>query len=414
MDVSNFKEILQKLSVLKNYSWLVLPVVIILVSMLLFIPTELISSNLKKQIEKKSVSVGKQVQNLSKNTVVRDQWQVEQEYQDAYKADADKTAFLILQSCQRPLLNYEMFPEPTDKSTLIFETFGEQFRKGIKEMLARVKATGCPTDAELQSSLQRSRVSGARRSRSMNWGPGSLSGMSEVDSTIIEVLCNDKAKFASVYVNPADLSGHEFWKEYEYAGMDESIEDCWYWQLGYWIIEDVIDTVRAMNAGSKNVFTSPVKRIFDVSFSRNSQSLGRRSATGERPHYVITFDEELSDPPTQRSSNGEIDIIHFNVSVVASSRAILPFMKELCSAKTHRFRGFSGKEPEQEFKHNQITILETSIRSIDPQDKDHNLYRYGEDAVVELELICEYLLHRKSYEQIKPKTATKLLDDFTG
>jgi hypothetical protein len=412
MDVSNFKEILQKLSVLRNYSWLVLPVVIILVSVLLFIPTELISSNLKKQIERKSVSVGKQVQNLSKNTVVRDQWQVEQEYQDAYKADADKTALLILQSCQRPLLNYEMFPEPTDKSTLIFGTFGEQFRKGIEEMLARIKTTSSPTDAELQSSLQRSSVSGIRRS--MSWRPGSFSGMSEVDSTIIEVLCNDKAKSASVYVNPVDLSGYEFWKEYEYAGMDESIEDCWYWQLGYWIVEDVIDTVGAMNAGSKNVFASPVKRIFEVSFSESRRSLGRKSGTGGRPRYVLTFSEELSDPPTQRSSNGEIDMIHFNVSVVVSSRAILPFMKELCSAKTHRFRGFSGKEPEQEFKHNQITILETSIRSIDPQDENHNLCRYGEDAVVELELICEYLLHRKSYEQIKPKTVTKLLDDFTG
>jgi len=76
--------------------------------------------------------------------------------------------------------------------------------------------------------------------------------------------------------------------------------------------------------------------------------------------------------------------------------------------------GLEALEPEQEFKHNQITILETSIRPIDPQDKGHNLYRYGEDAVVELELVCEYLLHRESYEQIKPKTVTQLLDDFTG
>ena len=412
MDISNFKEILQKLSVLKNYSWLVLPVVIILVSVLLFIPTELMSSNLKKQIEKNSVSVGKQIQNLSKSTVVRDQWQVERGYQDAYKADAEKTALLILQSCQRPLLNYEMFPEPIDKSTLIFETFGEQFRKGIEEMFARIRATGCPTNAELQSSLQRSSISGIRRS--VSWGLGSSSGMDEVDSTIIEVLCNDKAKSASVYVNPSDLSGYEFWKEYEYAGMDESIEDCWYWQLGYWIIEDVVDTVEAMNANSKNVFTSPVKRIFNISFSKSRRGFGQRGGAGGRPGYVITFNEELSEPPTQRSSNGEIDIIHFNVSVVVSSHAILPFMKELCSAKTHKFRGFSGKEPEQEFKHNQITILETSIRPVDQQDKDHNFYRYGEDAVMELELVCEYLLHRKSYEQIKPKTVTTLLDDFVG
>ena len=412
MDVSNFKEVLQKLSVLKNYSWLVLPVAIMLVSVLLFVPTEVISSSLKKQIEKKSVSVGKQVQSLSKNTVVRDQWQVEQEYQDAYKADSDKTALLILQSCQRPLLNYEMFPEPTDKSTLIFETFGEQFRKGIEEMLARAKATGCPTDAELQSSLQRSSVSRIRRG--ISWRPGSLSGMSEVNSTIIEVLCNDKAKSASVYADPLDLSGYEFWREYEYAGMDDSIEDCWYWQLGYWIIEDVVDTAAAMNAGSSSVFTSPVKRIFDVSFSKSNRSLGRKSRSNEKPRYVLTFNEELTEPPTQRSSNGEIDIIHFNVSVVVSSQAILPFMKELCSAKTHKFRGFSGKESEQEYKHNQITILESNIRSIDSQGEDHNFYRYGEDAVVDLELVCEYLLHRKSYEQIKPKTVTRLLDDFKG
>jgi len=413
MNITGFKEILQKLSILKNYSWLVLPVAIALVSVLLFIPTELMSGSLRKQVESKSVSGGKTVQSLSKGTVVRDQWQVEQEFQEAYKADADKTALLMLQSCQRPLLNYKMFPEPTDKSTLVFEMFGKQFREGMEGMLARIRATDCPTDAELKSSLQRSGVSGIRRS--MGWGMGAFPGMSEVDATITEVLCNDKAKSASVYVNPVDLSGYEFWKEYEYAGMDESLEDCWYGQLGYWIIADVIDTVEAMNAGSSTVFTSPVKRILDVSFSQERRTLGRRSGVGRRPHYVISFEDELSAPSTQRRSDGEIDIIHFNVSVVVSSQAVLPFMKELCSAKTHKFKGFSGKEPEQEFKHNQITVLETSIRSINMTDENHSLYRYGEDAVVDLEMVCEYLLLRKSYEEIKPETVkTLLVDDFTG
>jgi hypothetical protein len=88
---------------------------------------------------------------------------------------------------------------------------------------------------------------------------------------------------------------------------------------------------------------------------------------------------------------------------------VLPFMQQLCSAKQHKFRGFSGEEQEQVFKHNEITVLESNIRSIERNDTTHNLYRYGEDAVVELDLICEYIFDKKGYEEIKPDSVKESL-----
>ena len=85
-------------------------------------------------------------------------------------------------------------------------------------------------------------------------------------SRIVEEICQARAKSASVYANPQSVCGYDFWQAYQYVNMDDSIKDCWYWQLGYWIIEDVFSTVRTINAGSNSVFSSPVKRIDRIGF----------------------------------------------------------------------------------------------------------------------------------------------------
>jgi len=411
MDGSQFKDLVQRLSFLKNYSSLILPVIIILVGVLLFIPTQLMSSKLKKQMAAESITIGKRVQSLSKNTVARNQWEVEKEYQQAYKRDADQTLLLAKQSTQRELLSYKIFPEPKDTSTLIFEGFGQQFREAVDGLIARVNARDCPTDAELNRSLQGSNL----RFRG-GMGRGGLYGrLSDVEATIRDVLCREKAESASVYANPADLSGYEFWDEYEYAGRDEAVKDCWYWQLGYWVIEDVIDTIGALNSGSNSVFTSPVKQLLAVSFTitdRRVRGRGRGIGIGRvvdvtRPKYVLSSMEALAEPCTARFYDDDIDVVHFNVVVLVSTKAILPFMQQLCSAKQHKFRGFFGNEQEQIFRHNQITILESDIRSIDRENETHRLYRYGEDAVVELDLICEYIFNKSGYDAIKPESVKK-------
>ena len=112
--------------------------------------------------------------------------------------------------------------------------------------------------------------------------------------------------------------------------------------------------------------------------------------------------DAMTTPCTNRFGDEAIDIVHFNLSVVVRNDYVVSFMKELCTAKEHRFYGYDGQGAEQVLKHNQITILESKIMKVVHRNGRHNLYRYGEDAVVELDLICEYLLDKKGYEAIYP------------
>jgi hypothetical protein len=407
MDISKFKDLIQKLSFLGNYSSLIPPVIIVLVAVLLFIPTQLLSSKLRNRIENESISVGERVQSLSRSAVSRKQWEVEQEYQQIYERDANRAAILAKQSSQRSLLSYKIFPEPKETSALIFREFGQRFRNAIDRLIAKVNATGCPTVAELQRALQGYSLPSSGRGLDRQ-EVALRSG--EVDATITDVLCREKAGSASVYANPMDLSGYEFWDKYEYTGMDTAIEDCWYWQLAYWVIEDVFNTIDALNSGSNSVFTSPVKRLLKIDFTIGGTEFDRKTTVSVKPSYVLSVEKAFTEPHTGRFCKDDIDVVHFNVAVVVSAKAVLPFMQQLCSAKQHKFRGFSGKEQEQVFKHNQITILESNIRSIDREDTVHNLYRYGEDAVVELNLICEYIFNKNGYDEIKPESVKKLLN----
>jgi len=250
--------------------------------------------------------------------------------------------------------------------------------------------------------------------------------MGELELMIIDEICRERAKSISVYVNPADLSGYEFWADYKLAvDPNKAIQDCWYFQLAYWVFEDTFDTIGAVNSGYASVLTAPVKQLVRTSFTMGLRRPGaggavftgssrkRSSRTGkddvDKPIYVLTKDDALAESCTGRVSNdaNNIDVIHFNISVVLNMKSVLPFIQELCSAKEHKFMGFTGDEPEQTFKHNQITVLETKFRSV--EDDPYSLYDYGEDVVVELDLICEYIFNRKGYEEIKPEIVKQSL-----
>jgi len=414
MDISKLKDIIQRLNILKRYSSLLVPVVIAVVAVFLFIPTQLISSRLRKQIATESISRrGKKIKSLSRSAVPSEQWRVEEKYQEDYERDANKVALLAKQSTQRELLSYKIFPEPKDTSTLIFKEFGRQFHSAVDELITRVNARDCPTEAELERNFKSYSPGSPRRGRR---GRGSLKissrNLSEVEAMITDALCRARAESASVYANPADLSGYESWGEYKYdVGMKESVEDCWYGQLAYWIIEDVIDTIGALNSGSNSVFTSPVKRLLFGSFTTStSEKRSKKKEADDKPSYVLSIKEGLAESCTGRICNEDIDVVHFNMAVVVGTKAVLPFMRQLCSAKQHKFKGFFGKEQEQIFKHNQITILESHIEPIDLEDDTHSLYRYGEDAVVKLDLVCEYILNKNGYDEIKPESVRKLVN----
>jgi len=427
MNIPSFKDLIKKLSVIRTNSSLLLPIGIGLVAIVLFIPNQLLSGRLKQQIESDSVSKGKSVQSIE--VVPREQLDQKEKYHERYAQDANQIALLAQRTTQRELLSYQIFLDPNARSTsaLIFDRFGQRFRESVDQLLTEAKAGTCPIDAELDRSLQQSPTGSrtgvgaarpslySRSSRTMPYYGGYGFGKAaEINRTIIEEICRERAKSASVYALATGLSGYEFWGTYKYSGVSEAVKDCWYWQLGYWVIEDVADTVKSMNSGSKSVFTSPVKRLMNVSFSMGdgrrrgfytgfSRRGPRQTDTGEKPRYVRSVEDAFIVPCTQRYCDDFIDVTHFRVRVVVSANAVLPFMKELCSAKQHKFNGYFGDGPEQTFKHNQITILESSTKAVEPESQDHYYYRYGDDAAVELDLICEYVFNKAGYEPIKPQ-----------
>ncbi|MCJ7777618.1 MAG: hypothetical protein MUP16_04820 [Sedimentisphaerales bacterium] len=428
MKVPNFKIVLQKLSVLRNNTSLLIAVVVGVVSIGLFVPTQFMSSKLKRQIGAESVAQGRTIQSSRASALSSEQWKQEKKYQQLYTNDANQIELLVHQSSQRQLLSYRIFPDAKDKSELIFEEFGRQFRAAVERKIAQINATDRPAEAELERSLQSSSVRnrfGGRSTRSFSRSPmsygslfrGSVRVMNDIDATIMDEICRDKAQSGSVYAQPVDVSGYEFWGEYQHPGREEAVKDCWYWQLGYWIVEDVFDTIAACNAGSKSVITSPVKRLIRVSFTlseRRSMSMRYRPTAGvkmgrksmdDKPSYVLSTKDGLTIPCTGRFSNEDFDVMHFNVVVLVSADAVLPFMRELCSAKEHKFSGWDGRlEPQQTCKRNQITILESNVKPVEREIQDHALYRYGDDAVEELDLICEYIFDRAGYDAIKPET----------
>jgi len=417
MEVPKFKDVIR--GVFKNYSSLLMPAVLGLAAVLLFVPTQLMSSKLRKQIADESISRrGRKVQSLSGSAVASEQYREERKYQQAYRNDANEIALLVKQSTQRQLLSYEIFPEPKDISALIFKQFGHQFRHSVDGLLARLSARDCPTEIELERALEGLSKSSYRPGRRPGRG-ASYSRLYDARTTVVDVLCREKAEGASVYANPVSLSGYEFWEEYEATSWSDAIEDCWYWQLGYWITEDVVETIAALNSGSNSVLTSPVKQLVSVSFptsgkrpgfGHRSERRSRARVVGDKPKYVLSIEDALVWPCTGRFSNNDIDVVHFNVVVVVGTRAIMPFMQELCSAKQHRFRGWDGKGQEQVFKHNQITVLESKVEPVDREDDVHKLYRYGEDAVVELNLVCEYIFNKAGYGEVKPKAVEESIE----
>ncbi|OHB65077.1 MAG: hypothetical protein A2168_08950 [Planctomycetes bacterium RBG_13_50_24] len=455
MNMPNFKDILQKLSVFKNNLSLLVPVIITLVSVLMFIPTQLMSSKLKKDVEQESINNGgKKIKSLEKSAVSRQQYEMEAERQKAHAADANEIAKLAIQNTRRELLSYDIFPapEPNGFSGLIFQQFGQNFRSNIDKLVLSVKGRDCPTDTEIQRGLENSSLRNRSKSRGSSMMPYSTtsssrtsssrgySGMglyggggsmmfASVDRMIVDEMCKDRAKTISVYVNPLDISGYEYWADYKYdVKQEDAIEDCWYHQLAYWIVDDIFQTIAKMNSGHDNVLTAPAKRFMSITFTmglkrpRSGSGGGgvsrgfRRSVTkkqnedADRPAYVRNDKEGLSESCTGRSCGKDIHVTHFNFSVIVSSKSVLPFMKELCSAKEHQFRGYpDGNEPPQEFKHNQITILESKIGSINPNDQMHRYYRYGDENVVSLDLICEYIFDVGGYDILIPEPVKKTL-----
>jgi hypothetical protein len=397
IDLSKLKVMAKGLGVLRPYTSLLWPGVIVFAGMLVLAAALLMGSSLKRKINRESIPMASQVKSLLGSAPALKQAEMEKRYEDAYQRDANLISRLSMETTQRELLDYSIFPQPRDTSAMLFTRFGNTYRRQIEKLIENVNGRDCPSEEELKVSMQRASV-----------GRGGLPtiGMSSEESKVIDEICQARAKATSVYVNAADISGYDFWEQYEYSNLDQGVKDCWFWQLGYWIIKDVFSTVESMNAGSGNVNSSPVKRIMGVGFVSPDKLIvtGRKSQVPQdEPKYVIKPGDQLTESFTGLMSNDTIDVVQFSVVVVVDADAVIPFMEKLCSEKEHQFTGYTGEEPAKSFKHNQISILESNVKIIRPESAGHQYYRYGNQPAAEVELVCEYIFNKKGYGPIYPE-----------
>lgn len=413
---------------IRKYIALLIPAGIVLVALLLLIPTVITGKTLRKEM-KTSLGQLRSVQSWSEDVPSSDQAAIEAGYQDAHAKDAQAVELRVKQCTMRDLISYRIFPKPTDTSVQIFTDFGEKFNEKIDSLVRKMNARGAPTDMEVAAELTHSgHVDGSRstayptlsrrrpRVRGIKQRP-----IIDVGSAIKDAFLEKRAKEISVYASEYLFGLYSFWTDYEYMGT-QAIEDCWYSQIAFWLYEDAVDTIVAMNRGSDNVLTSPVKRLVGVAFNgiaeysnpSGSGSTGSRSRVRVPRNFPRYMTENASsalqvEPWTTRICDEDIDVVHFSVSVVVESKAVLSFMKELCRAKEHSFHGFDGKAPEENYNHNQITILEYSQEPVVRDEISHEKYRYGNAAVVKLNMICEYIFYRTGYDEIKPEKVKDLL-----
>lgn len=399
---------------MKKYLSLVVPVSLVLAAVLLYVPTKMIGGSLSSDIESKSLAPARQIDTMLRNVPSQRQHQMEMHYQDRYSEDALMINKLSIQTTLRSLISYKIFPEPKDTSRQLFDEFADSYCEEIKGLVELINGRDAPDEEELKRKLGTSTVS-----RKLSGGKNSYDRK-------VDALCLKRAKSISVYASPQLFSWYNFWNDWkgmEFPGQEAAIEYCWYSQIAYWIYQDIIDSISQMNSDADSVLTSDVKRLVGVSFKSIVADPDRTKTAvtvmeEDRPNYVTKLMETTigkNVPWTGRISGKHVDVVHFSTAVLIDSKSVMAFMKALCSQKEHSYRtGYSEKGDEFTYKHNQITILSSEVSPVDPESSVHEYYRYGDNAVVRLGLVCEYIFVRNGYEIIKPDSVKELLELKSG
>ena len=398
--------------IIKKNAAIIIPSLIVFVAVVLFVPTALMRGKISVNLEQ-SKETGQDIDSALLSVVPLRQYELVKAYEDKHAQDSNNIHNLAVQTAQRELLSYKIFPEPNETSAQIFNEFRQAYIAAFAKLTKDMNALDAPSDTEIKkgAGVAGSNIEIGQRDRSDQ--PSSTAADKSNDK-IIELVCKRRSDEIPVYANPQVFSGYGFWDNWEYFGTENAVKDCWYSQLAYWIHRDIVDSINKINKGSTSVSQSSVKRLLGIRFRSGDASSvggsGNSTNAIELPEYATSTGGQLCDAWTRRISGEKIDAVHFSVAVVVRANDILKFMDALCSEKEHYFSGYNGKGEQKKFKHNQITILQSNIESVDRQSANHMRYRYGQDAVVHLNLICEYIFNREGLDAIKPKRVASQLN----
>ncbi|MBN1788257.1 MAG: hypothetical protein JW806_07665 [Sedimentisphaerales bacterium] len=374
----------------------IIPASIAIVAILLFIPTTMMRKKISQKLAE-TKKLGADLESTIKSAIPVEQAEAIRSYEDMHQNDANSIQQLAAQTTQRELLSYKIFPDTNETSVQIFHEFRRAYEQGITQLINDMNALDAPTDIEIWQEAGSTQTGGG-------------SSLDTSGEKIFDLMCEKRSKEISVYANPTAFSGYGFWNNWRYRGPQNAIEDCWYCQLAYWIHKDVADTIISINSGSDSVANSSVKRLISVKFQSSDAISDETTSNFSKMPIYDAGSSYLCNPWTGRKTNNQIDIIPFSMAVIIRADDILKFMEQLCSEKEHYFSGYRNDLPRQLYKHNQITILKSNIESVQEGTPDSKRYYYGQDTIVYLNLVCEYIFNKEGYEIIKPESVKKEID----
>jgi len=381
------------MDLIKRYLSIIIPAAILLAAVVFIVLTFVVNGGVANLMEQ-SISTGRRVSTLAQQVPSQRQPEIEAQFQDRQAEDADRIEQLFIETTTRKLISYNIFPKPIDTSRQLYTNYGNDYRDAIAQLIGSMNAADAPSDAEISAV-----VAGAGgRARA------------EESEMIVEAFCKDRALKANVYASPTLIPWFDFWRpqQYKFVSQTIAVQDCWNSQVAYWIYEDIVDTIKQLNANSRSIMDAPLKRIIGISFTQIADGGGTRATRTtsaiDTPLYVTEQAPSIfvAEPVTKRKSDENIDVVHFSLSVILAVDSVPDFMSTLCSAKMHTFIGWDGQAQPKECKRNQITVLKFDTSPIERQTGDHKYYRYGKGAVVKWTGVCEYIFSRKAYDSIMP------------
>jgi hypothetical protein len=153
----NVKDIFKKLSFFKNNLSLLAPILIAVVALLLFVPTRILGSKLRKTMEDESAKTGRTITSLAGQLEEAARARQIEPYINAYAHDANEIENLMKQTTLREMLSYRLFPDTNERTTLLFEEFAQKYHSGVDAILQSVKA-GAPRRSRRPCRRRRNRA----------------------------------------------------------------------------------------------------------------------------------------------------------------------------------------------------------------------------------------------------------------
>lgn len=176
-------------------------------------------------------------------------------------------------------------------------------------------------------------------------------------------------------------------------------EVVWFAQLGLWIQEDVADMVKSFNAGSRSIFSSPVKHLVKVDFPTTPAPLpyvipGGQATGGFEGGAVPTVPVTKVNPSaaitlnkggslTGRAANGMYDVVHYTMVVRVGESHVSEFLASISRGRLHY-------------------VLNVFASTVDTATEATMGFAYGNEPVVELVIQCEALYLRSWTERLMP------------